>query len=319
MAVQRTIGHEVSLTGIGLHSGETTNVTCKPAPPDTGIKFIRVDLEKRPSVTAGPQYLCQRARRTALAKGDVEIHTPEHFLAAVTGLGVDNLLVEMDNVEFPGMDGSAIEFVEALRSAEIVPQDKPRKTFTVREPVSVSQGDASIVAMPYHDGLKITYTLDDHNGAFSRPMIVELELTEEGFVETISRARTFCLAEEAEMLRAAGLGKGANYQNTCVFDGDQPIETELRYPDEPARHKVLDLIGDLAMAARSLNAHIIAVRSGHHQNMALVKELNKRIAASERPAYILDVKRILNLLPHRYPFLLVDRIISMEGDDKIIG
>ncbi|MHC5067123.1 MAG: UDP-3-O-acyl-N-acetylglucosamine deacetylase [Planctomycetota bacterium] len=312
MSAQRTIAKAVSLSGVGLHSGETTNVTFKPAPANTGMVFVRVDLPDHPRLTAHPDLLCQRQRRTAMAQGDVEVHTTEHFLSAATGLGLDNLIIEIDNVELPGMDGSAIDFCTALREAGIVDQDAARRTFTLTEPVAVEVGNASVIALPYHDGLKITYTLDDHGGHFTGTRMVELELTPDTFVEEIARARTFCLAQEVEMLRAAGLGKGANYDNTCVFDGDSVVNTELRYPDEPARHKVLDLIGDLVHASRRLNAHIIAVRSGHRENMALVQELNKRIIAAERPPFVYDIKAILSKLPHRFPFLLVDRVIEHD-------
>jgi UDP-3-O-[3-hydroxymyristoyl] N-acetylglucosamine deacetylase/3-hydroxyacyl-[acyl-carrier-protein] dehydratase len=319
VSAQRTIAAPASVSGIGLHSGEHCDVTFKPAPPDSGIVFARVDLEGAPQLRAHPDRLCQRARRTAMAEGDVEVHTTEHFMSAATALGIDNLLVELNAVEMPGLDGSAIEFAEALRSAGIVEQDAARKTFTLKDPVAVSAGNASIVALPYHNGFKVTYSLDDHGGSFAGTSMVELDITEDSFVNEIARARTFCLAQEVEQLRALGLGKGANYENTCVFDGEKVIGTKLRYPDEAARHKVLDLIGDLAMATRRLNAHVVAVRTGHRENMALVKELNKRIVAAEKPAYIFDLPAILDRLPHRYPFLLVDRIIEYDPPRTIVG
>jgi UDP-3-O-[3-hydroxymyristoyl] N-acetylglucosamine deacetylase/3-hydroxyacyl-[acyl-carrier-protein] dehydratase len=319
VSAQRTIAAPASVSGIGLHSGEHCDVTFKPAPPDSGIVFARVDLEGAPQLRAHPDRLCQRARRTAMAEGDVEVHTTEHFMSAATALGIDNLLVELNAVEMPGLDGSAIEVAEALRSAGIVEQDAARKTFTLKDPVAVSAGNASIVALPYHNGFKVTYSLDDHGGSFAGTSMVELDITEDSFVNEIARARTFCLAQEVEQLRALGLGKGANYENTCVFDGEKVIGTKLRYPDEAARHKVLDLIGDLAMATRRLNAHVVAVRTGHRENMALVKELNKRIVAAEKPAYIFDLPAILDRLPHRYPFLLVDRIIEYDPPRTIVG
>ena len=312
MTAQRTIAEEARLTGIGLHSGESVNVVFKPAPPDSGMVFVRTDLEGRPQLRAHPDRLCQRMRRTAMADGDVEVHTTEHFLAAASGLGVDNLIIEIDNVELPGMDGSAIDFASCLREAGIVEQDAARKEYTVTEPVAISAGNASIIALPYRDGLKITYTLDDHGGVFTGTRMVEIEVGEDSFIERIASARTFCLAKEVEMLRAAGLGKGANYDNTCVFDGDKVVNTELRYPDEPARHKVLDLIGDLAMATRRINGHIVAVRSGHRENMALVKELNRRIVEEDKPPFIFDIKAILDRVPHRFPMLLLDRVLEFD-------
>ncbi len=319
MSIQRTIAADVTVTGIGLHSGESCTVVFRPAQPDSGIVFVRTDLPGAPSIPSHPDHLCQRMRRTALAVGEVEVHTCEHFLSAAYGLGIDNLRVEMTAVEFPGLDGSAKDFVELLRGAGIVEQGVERKVFEVTEPIAVTDGKTSLIALPWKGGLKITYTLDDHGGALGGAQVVEVELTEQGFSEQIAPARTFCMKKEVEMLRAAGLGKGANYENTCVYDGTEVIGTTLRFRDEAARHKVLDLVGDLAHAHRRLHAHIIAVRSGHRENMLLVQELNRRITAAERPKVVLDIKAILGLLPHRFPMLLVDRVIEYEAGKRIVG
>lgn len=323
MSAQRTIAKDAAVSGIGLHSGEPCNVTFKPALPDTGMRFVRTDLPGKPSITAHPSRLCQRMRRTALAAQvdglEVEVHTTEHFLAACTGLGLDNVVVELDAVELPGLDGSALDFATCLRSAGIVEQAVARRYFDVAAPVSVSDGKSSIVALPYRDGLKITYTLDDHGGALGGAQVVEVELNEESFVKSIAPARTFCLAKEVEMLRSLGLGKGATTQNTCVYDGTRIIDNQLRFPDEAARHKILDLIGDLAHASRRLNTHIIAVRTGHRENMLLVQELNRRIEQAERPRIVFDIASILAKLPHRYPFLMVDRIVEYEPGKTIVG
>jgi UDP-3-O-[3-hydroxymyristoyl] N-acetylglucosamine deacetylase / 3-hydroxyacyl-[acyl-carrier-protein] dehydratase len=319
MSVQRTIAEDVATTGIGLHSGEPCTVTFKPAQPDTGIVFVRTDLPGSPSIPSHPDHLCQRMRRTALAVGEVEVHTCEHFLSAAYGLGIDNLRVEMTAVEFPGLDGSAKDFVELLRGAGIIEQGVERAIFEVTEPISVSDGKTTLIALPWKGGMKITYTLDDHGGALGGAQVVEVELTEQGFAEQIAPARTFCMAKEVEMLRALGLGKGANYENTCVYDGTQVVGTQLRFRDEAARHKILDLVGDLAHGHRRLHAHIIAVRSGHRENMLLVQELNRRIIAAERPKVVLDIKRILELLPHRFPMLLVDRVIEMDPGKRIVA
>jgi UDP-3-O-[3-hydroxymyristoyl] N-acetylglucosamine deacetylase/3-hydroxyacyl-[acyl-carrier-protein] dehydratase len=320
---QRTIATQATLTGIGLHSGAPCTVVFRPAPPDTGRVFVRTDLPGRPAIASHPDRLCQRQRRTAMVASingqEVEVHTVEHCLAACQGLGIDNLVIEMDAVEMPGMDGSARDFVEAFLAAGLVEQPVARRAFTVTEPVAVGDGRTSIIALPYANGLKITYTLDDHGGALGGPQVVEVELGAEAFRGQIAAARTFCMAKEVEMLRAAGLGKGATTDNTCVYDGTTVIGTELRFRDEAARHKVLDLIGDLAHAARALNTHIVAVRSGHRENMLLVQELNRRIEKAERPAVVFDVQRILALLPHRYPFLLVDRIVEYDAGQRMVG
>lgn len=319
MSSQRTIGGEGLLEGIGLHTGETVRVVLKPAPVDTGVVFVRTDLPGAPRVQGSPDFLCKRMRRTALADGEVEIHTTEHFMAAARGLGIDNIIVEMDAMEMPGLDGSARDFVTCLREAGIVEQDKARKSFTLAEPISIDVGDASIVALPYHEGLRITYTLDDHNRSFKAPQLIDQVIEDETFLDQIAPARTFITLAEVEAARAAGLGKGANTTNTLVWDGEKLIDNSFRFTDEPARHKVLDIVGDLSLCARHLNAHIVAVRSGHAENMALVKEINRRIVKAEKPAIIFDIKDILERLPHRFPFLLVDRITEYEAGKRIVG
>lgn len=319
MTAQHTIGGEARISGIGTHTGTAVTVVLKPAPVDTGIIFVRTDLAGAPQVKAHPDRLCKRARRTALADGEVEINTPEHFLAAVHGLGLDNLVVEMDAMEMPGLDGSSQGFVQVLRQADIVEQASARRSFTIKEPISITRDRASIVALPYAAGLKITYTLDDHHGAIKAPQMIEYEHSEHSFTQDIAPARTFCLLSEVDALRAAGLGKGATTANTLVLDGEKLVDNTFRFPDEPCRHKVLDLMGDLSLCDRTLHAHIIAVRSGHSENMALVKEINRKIVEAERPPYVFDIQAILARLPHRFPFLLVDRITEFETGKRIVG
>jgi UDP-3-O-[3-hydroxymyristoyl] N-acetylglucosamine deacetylase/3-hydroxyacyl-[acyl-carrier-protein] dehydratase len=284
---------------------------------------VRTDLPGSPAIVAHPSRLCQRMRRTALAETvngvEVEVHTTEHCLAACFGVGVDNLRIELDAVELPGMDGSAIDFVTCLRGAGFVEQAVARRSIELDTPATVSLGRSSLVALPYKDGLKITYTLDDHGGALGAAQVVEVELNETTFAELIAPARTFCMAKEVEAMRAMGLGKGANYQNTCVYDGTRVIDNQLRFPDEAARHKILDLIGDLALTTRRLNAHIIAVRTGHRENMQLVQEIYRRIEQASRPKLIFDIRQIMDMLPHRYPFLLVDRILELDRGKRIVG
>ncbi len=323
MSVQRTIARPATISGIGLHSGEPCTLVFQPGAPDSGMVFIRTDLPGSPAITSHPDRLCQRQRRTALAQvvdgREVEVHTTEHLLAACQGLGIDNLRVELTAVELPGLDGSAQDFATCLRGAGIVEQAAQRRMFDVPTAIGINDGKSSIIALPYANGLKITYTLDDHGGALGGAQVVEVELSEKSFFEQIAPARTFCMAKEVEMLRALGLGKGATYQNTCVYDGDRIIDNTLRFKDEAARHKILDLIGDLAHCSRRLNTHIIAVRTGHRENMLLVQELNRRIEAAERPKFAFDIQAILAKLPHRYPFLLVDRILEYIPEKRIVG
>ncbi|MCZ6689238.1 MAG: UDP-3-O-acyl-N-acetylglucosamine deacetylase [Planctomycetota bacterium] len=316
MRPQRTIREQVTLEGVGLHTGEKVRVRLLPAEPDTGVLFHRKDLEGQPPVKASIENVVDRPRRTALKNGATEIHTVEHFLAAVYGCGVHNLNVEIDAIELPGMDGSALPFVEAIRRAGIVDQDKPRDEFRLKTPVSVT-GETSLVALPVGEGLNITYTLS-YDNSYVASQHLSLDLTEENFFDQIAAARTYVLEEEAAALRRAGLGKGANYENTLVLGENGVIQNTLRFPDEFVRHKVLDLVGDLFLLGADLHAQILAVKSGHQTNRLLVQRLrNEMVRDHLGPAFgIQDIQRIL---PHRYPFLLVDRILEIDGNRRAVG
>lgn len=308
-------------TGIGLHSGEETRVRIAPAPPDSGIEFVRIDLEDAPSVPAFIAHQSPKDRRTRLVRDRIEVETVEHFLAAAKALGVDNLRVEMTGSEFPGLDGSALPFFELLESGGIVEQKAAAKVFRLEEPVFVREGDATLVALPTDgDTLTLQYV-----ASFDEPGVdsgsYQFDLTPEVFREEIASARTFCLASEVEALQAAGLGKGATRENTVVL-GDP--DTEMRMTGEPVRHKMLDLIGDLSLLGSDLVAHVIATRSGHSTNAELVRRLLAIMQAKETSGEIeresgMDIRRILEQLPHRYPFLLIDRVIEVEGFRRAVG
>jgi UDP-3-O-[3-hydroxymyristoyl] N-acetylglucosamine deacetylase/3-hydroxyacyl-[acyl-carrier-protein] dehydratase len=318
---QRTVRTAVELVGIGLHSGAEVRTRVLPAPADSGIEFVRVDLPDAPGVPANIAYQLHKDRRTRLVRGAAEVETVEHLLAACSGLGVDNLRVEMSGSEFPGLDGSALPMVEALRQAGLVEQKSNAKTFKLDEPVFVRDGDSTLVALPVdHDGLTLQYV-----ASFAEPGVdsgsFQIDLTPESFTREIAPARTFCLASEVEALRAAGLGKGATRENTVVLG--EP-DTELRMIDEPVRHKVLDLIGDLSLLGAQLSAHIIATRTGHKTNAELVRRLLERMQAQEAGGLIeresgMDIRRILAQLPHRYPFVMIDRVIEVEGYKRAVG
>lgn len=315
---QRTIQKPAELTGVGLHTGEETTVRVKPAEPGTGIVFVRTDI---PGYARIPVTITQRTvseRRTALGRDGVEVHTIEHLLSAAVGLGLDNLEVEINGVELPGMDGSATPFVELLQEAGLHEQEAFHREIVVHEPIGISGNDnTSLVALPYPAGLRISYTLD--YPIPSMPSLhYSLEITRERYVKDIAPARTFCLRREAEMLLAAGLGKGANTENTVVINDDGTVEGEVRFPDEAVRHKILDILGDLSLAGAPIRAHIIAVKSGHDLNATLVRKIMEQDEAliDERgPEEIgsLDIREIQRILPHRYPFLLVDRILEIQG------
>lgn len=332
MEHQKTIQNEVSIEGIGLHTGNKVRVRFKPAMGNSGINFVRVDLPDKPVIKAhigNVIDLVTRPRRTSVGKQDIEVQTIEHVMATLVALGIDNITIEIDSNEFPGMDGSASPFLEVLRKAGIREIEDPKKYFRIREALWVEEDDASIVILPADD-FKISYTL-----SYSHPVLkaqyVSFVLSEEGFEKEIAPSRTFCLEIEAEKLRVQGLGKGANYENTLVVGEGGIVRNTLRYPDEFARHKVLDLMGDLYLLGIPIKGHVLAIKSGHPLNIKLLQKiyshyLKQQEAGIKSPAYQvesvgrqLDINAIHRILPHRYPFLLVDRILELEEDKHAVG
>ncbi len=277
MTSQRTIAREVRCAGVGLHTGETSWVRFLPAPVDTGLVFVRTDLDGRPRIPVLAANRVNHPRRTALQVGEAEIHTVEHLVSGAVGIGIDNLEIELSGPEAPGFDGSSVEYVKLLAEAGLRDQEAPRRELVVGEAVRVEGSNGALLtAHPHASGLKITYTLD-YPVRPLRNVVVELDVTEERYAREIAPARTFCLREEAELLQAMGMGAGATFDNTLVFDDNGPVKgVALRFPDEPARHKILDLVGDLALLGRRLRAHVVAVKSGHELNLALVKALLQR-------------------------------------------
>ena len=322
---QRTLKNAVEFRGVGLHSGEETRVVIKPAEAGTGITFVRLDLEDQPEVRAQGSNYKARGRRTCLHKGRAEVATVEHLLAALWALGVDNATVEMDAEEVPGLDGSAKEFAARILEADTVELKVPRSSYSVKEPIYVREGQSSLVALPAEGGLTIEYHLDypADNGAPGTRQTVGFHLSGENFVEEIASARTFVFEHEVEALREAGFGKGASAENTLVV-GANGGQGAFRCEDELARHKILDLLGDLAVAGVDLDAHIIATRSGHAMNMKLVLQLLEAMHEEEVRGEFsrdtgLDIREIFSLLPHRYPFLMVDRVIELDGFKRAVG
>ena len=318
---QRTIARPTELTGKGLHLGLDTTVRVKPGEPGSGVVFVRTDIPGYARIPAHVRNRVSIQRRTALRRGEAEVHTTEHLLSAAYGLGLDNLEVELDGPELPGADGSARPFVQLLREAGVHEQDAPVREVVIAEPVGITQNGSSIVALPY-DGLRISYTLD-YPVASIPSMHYSVEITEGTYEQDVASARTFCLRREADALLAAGLGKGANTENTVVIHDDGKFESPLRFPEEPVRHKILDILGDLALLGAPLRAHIIAVKSGHELNAALVQKIVDRdeelLAEQPEGAVALDIREITRILPHRYPFLLVDRIIEIQGAHRAVG
>lgn len=282
MRSQATLRGEAVVEGIGIHTGERARLVCRPADPDNGIVLLRKDLPGEPRWNlTGPlasEAVTQGAgRRTLLSGAGGSVETVEHFMAALWGLGITNLTAELEGPELPILDGSAADFARALAAAGIADQGRPGRELVVREPVFVSGDRSAILALPF-DGLRVTYTLDYPYPGL-RAQTVSLDLTPRNFLEQIVPARTFCAREEAERLREQGFGKGATTANTLVMTADGPVDNRLRFTDECARHKILDLIGDLSLLGADLRAHVVAVRSGHALNHRLREALTA--AASE--------------------------------------
>lgn len=326
MQKQRTIKAPVGLTGIGVHTGNKTRLVFTPAPAGAGIRFVRTDMPGRPEVRALAGNVSSVCRGTTIARDGVEIHTVEHVLAAIRGCGVDNIVVELDSNEPPVGDGSALAYVRMIRSAGIEEQNAPCDELVLGEAIWVAKDNASIAAIP-SPSFRVSYTMD-----FRHPTLpaqfVSFELSEETFETQIAPGRTFCFYHEIEALVAQGLIKGGSLDNAVII-GDGVIYSKegLRFPDEFARHKVLDLTGDLCLVGRRLRCHVIAMRSGHELNVELSRRLQAipEKKAMVRPNYsnqegvIMDLNAIRQVLPHRFPFLLVDRIVELKGRERIVG
>jgi UDP-3-O-[3-hydroxymyristoyl] N-acetylglucosamine deacetylase/3-hydroxyacyl-[acyl-carrier-protein] dehydratase len=317
---QHTIEREAEFRGRGLFTGAPVTLRFKPAPPGRGITFVRADQANAVRIPARLENLTKRARRSSLKNGVVEVETVEHCLAAVRGLGIDNLDIEIDNVELPSGDGSSLAFVEALEAAKVVPQDAPRHVYDIPETIRVVDGDAELVAWPgEHGRLDIVYELDYEDHDRLPRMVYRFTLSRDGFIRDVAPARTFVFDYEAEQLRNAGLGTHLSYSDVLVIGKDGPIENSFRFPDECVRHKVLDLVGDLMLMGAPVCGRIYARRSGHSLNHELVRKLQELERMRELRAELykpptFDIGAIQRILPHRYPMLLVDRVLDIDGD-----
>jgi UDP-3-O-[3-hydroxymyristoyl] N-acetylglucosamine deacetylase / 3-hydroxyacyl-[acyl-carrier-protein] dehydratase len=311
--------------GKGLFGGEQCRVRFVPAPIDHGIVFTRTDTPEQVRMPALVAHVAKRARRTSLANGTAGIETIEHVMSAIVGLGIDNVLVEVAGAETPSPDGSAMPFVEALKEGGVVEQQAQQKVFVIPEPMSVSEGDAMVAALPGpSDCLDILYDLDYSAVRSIGRQILAFKLDKDDYVTQIAPARTFLLEREAQEFQARGMGKHLTYKDVLVMGDTGPLENPLRFPDEHVRHTVCDLIGDLALLGRRLRGRIVAYKSGHELNHALVRKLWEKLSASRRTQPlgaepIMDIRRIMRLLPHRYPFLMVDRLIEVDGDRRAVA
>lgn len=348
---QRTIKQAISLSGVGVHTGNQCRITFKPAKPNSGIRFVRTDLSGHPSVPADIDHVVDISRGTTLQNGDAKVHTVEHVLASFAGLQIDNMVVEMDNNEPPIGDGSAKPYVDKVLEAGIENQDEDKLYLEIDQPMSYSEPErhVDLVVTP-SDDLRITFMIDYKNPALGT-QYTTLQNLEKEFVDEFAPARTFCFLSEVEMLREQGLIKGGALDSAIVIYDldsgqpevdrimracgiDQPVavgktgivdDTPLRFYNEPVRHKTLDLLGDLMLIGVPFKGHVLAARSGHKANVALARKMRelykkKKIArryAAGRGEGLLDINAILKVMPHRYPFLLVDRIIDIEPGNRV--
>lgn len=302
------------MRGIGLHLGQPCTLTFSPAAPGSGIHFRRGDRPMTPSIPARVEVAVEAERRTQLGTGDASLHTVEHVLAAVGALGIDDLMITMDGPEPPIMDGSAIAFLEALRTAGVVSQGGCPEWLVVRKPFRVTDGESIYEATP-GDGLTLDVSID-----FPHPLVGAqrgvFRVTPDGFERELASARTFGFVREVEGLRAKGLIQGASTDNVVVLDESGVVDASLRWPDEFVRHKALDCVGDLVLAGARVRAHITAVKPSHRGTIAFVRAL---VQHAVRESAVYNIEDIMQVLPHRYPFLLVDRILEIEEGKRIVG
>lgn len=349
---QRTITKEITVSGVGLHTGKFVNLTFKPAPINHGFKFKRVDLKDQPIVEASLEYVVGTDRGTTLQKGEAIVATTEHVLAAMAGTEIDNVLIELDGPEIPIMDGSSLPFINALTEAKPVSQDAERKYYVLNETVAYEEPSKNVemLAVPSED-FRVTVMVDYNSPTLGTQHAQMHHYSE--FKDQIAKSRTFCFLRELEMLVKHDLIKGGDLNNAIVVV-DTKIEqskldelaklfnkprievkemgilnnTKLHFQNEPARHKLLDIVGDFALLGIPIKAHILAARPGHATNVEFAKQLKELIAKNSKNGNVvlydpnkepvMDINQIEKTLPHRFPFLLIDKITELT-DSTVIG
>lgn len=324
---QHTLASSASLSGASLHTGEQVTLTLRPAPLGHGRKFRRMDLPEQPLIDAAVAHVKTVERATTLGEGSLKVHTVEHILSALAGLGVDNALIEMTANEPPIGDGSAAPFVELIQKAGLQAQEAPRPVFEVSEPIHVETAGGSLMTLLPHNGFRVSCTNVGPGGRFTQ--YFSTEITPEIYVKEIASARTFVFYEDVKPLLDKGLIKGGSLENAVVVKGDSLLSREpMRFADEFVRHKILDIIGDLALFGRAIKGHVIAIKPGHGSNAELTRAVAKQFAkamamvppvVTPKGGSVMDINDVMKLLPHRYPFLMVDRIVSFGGDTHCTG
>jgi UDP-3-O-[3-hydroxymyristoyl] N-acetylglucosamine deacetylase / 3-hydroxyacyl-[acyl-carrier-protein] dehydratase len=351
---QHTIKEPVSLSGVGLHTGSISTMTFRPAPENSGIRFRRIDMGGTPEIPADVDHVVDISRGTTIGIGDARVHTIEHVMAALVGLQIDNVLIDIDANEPPVCDGSAKPYVDALLKAGVEKQDAPKDYLIIDQTVTYHNEDkkVDIVALPLDD-YRLTVMVDYFNPALGSQHTGLFNLEKE-FVTEFAPCRTFCFLHEVEMLHNQGLIRGGNLDNAIVIvdrdlsdDEIGRITTKLgikesvilgsngvlnnknlHFRNEPARHKLLDLMGDLALIGVPLKAQILAARPGHASNIEFArmirklyqqKKLVRKYQHERKEGVVFDVNAIKKILPHRYPFLLVDKITDFKIDESVVG
>jgi UDP-3-O-[3-hydroxymyristoyl] N-acetylglucosamine deacetylase/3-hydroxyacyl-[acyl-carrier-protein] dehydratase len=327
---QHTIAKEATFSGVGLHTGSLTTVTFKPAPENTGIVFKRVDLPGQPEIPADVDHVVDVSRGTTIGIGNARVHTVEHGLSAMVGLGVDNLIVELDADEIPNGDGSALPVMTTLERAGIVEQKADRQYITVEHPVYYRQDDVTLSILP-SDELRVSMTIAyDHMCIGTQ--YASFVIDKESYRREIAPARTFCFLREVKMLQEQGLIRGGSLESAVVIGDDTILNEDLRFADEFVRHKILDLLGDMYLLGKPVRGHVVGVKGGHEKNVLFSKQIKKvyangngsvslqdyKVTGTRKPP-ALDVNKIMKILPHRYPFLLVDRILTYEPYKHVTG
>lgn len=325
--LQHTVAKSAAMDGTSLHTGEKVTLRLQPAPVDHGVKFKRKDLQDEPTVDAKIENLKTVERSTTIGEGAMRVHTVEHVLSALAAMGVDNAVVEMTANEPPIGDGSARPYVELIKKAGVAPQESPRRVFAVREPIHVETKGGSLLVVLPDDKFRISCTQVGPQGRFSQ--FYSTEITPAIFERDIAPARTFVFYEDVQPLMEKNLIKGGSLENAIVVRGEAVLSKEpLRFTDEFVRHKILDIIGDLALFGTRIRGHVVAVKPGHGPNAelarALTREYAKALPTLQPRAFPageggLDINQVMEILPHRYPFLMVDRIVGFEGETKITG
>src|SRR5216110_3894156 len=324
---QQTLAKSASVSGTSLHTGEKVTLKLQPAPVDSGIVFKRRDLDEEPTIAATIANLKTVERATTIGEGSMRVHTVEHILSSLVAMGVDNAVVEMDANEPPIGDGSARPYVELIKKAGVASQETPRRIFDVREPIHVETKSGSLLVVLPDPKFRISCTQAGPDGQFTQ--FFSTEITPAIYEREIAPARTFVFYEDVQQLMDKNLIKGGSLENAIVVRGEAVLSKEsLRFSDEFVRHKILDIIGDLALVGRRIRGHVVAVKPGHASNAELARSITReqpRRSAVATPRTIpsgdggLDIDEVMQILPHRFPFLMVDRIISFETETKCVG